>query len=91
MTGPTFTVTSLGARGIDFFTPIVNPGNSGILGVGRIRDGVRWEGDCPKRTSVMTLSLSFDHRVVDGAEAAGYLLAVERRLERPLALLAGTE
>jgi pyruvate dehydrogenase E2 component (dihydrolipoamide acetyltransferase) len=87
--GATFVVSSLGTAGIDFFTPIVNPGNAGILGVGRIRDGVRWEGETPKRTDVMTLSLTFDHRVIDGAPAANYLLAVAERLARPLSLLAG--
>jgi pyruvate dehydrogenase E2 component (dihydrolipoamide acetyltransferase) len=89
MEGATFVVSSLGTAGIDFFTPIVNPGNAGILGVGRIRDGVRWEGETPKRTAVMTLSLTFDHRVIDGAPAANYLLAVAELLSRPLSLLAG--
>ena len=87
--GATFTVSSLGASGIDFFTPIINRGNVGILGVGRMRDGVRWEGDRPVRTQVLTLSLTFDHRVVDGAPAAAYLMAVSDLLARPLALLAG--
>jgi pyruvate/2-oxoglutarate dehydrogenase complex dihydrolipoamide acyltransferase (E2) component len=91
VTGPTFAVSSLGSYGVDFFTPIINPGNSGILGVGRIRDGVRWEDDTPRRTSVMTLSLTFDHRVVDGADAAKYLLAVEHLLDRPTLLLVGQE
>jgi pyruvate dehydrogenase E2 component (dihydrolipoamide acetyltransferase) len=87
--GATFVVSSLGAAGIDFFTPVINPGNAGILGVGRIRDGVRWEGETPRRTDVMTLSLTFDHRVIDGAPAANYLLAVAELLARPLTLLAG--
>jgi pyruvate dehydrogenase E2 component (dihydrolipoamide acetyltransferase) len=91
VSGPTFAVTSLGSHGIDFFTPIINPGNSGVLGVGRIRDGVRWEDDTPRRTSVMTLSLTFDHRVVDGAGAAEFLLAVEHLLDRPTLLLVGQE
>ncbi|MGY1815319.1 dihydrolipoamide acetyltransferase family protein [Blastococcus sp. SYSU D00820] len=87
--GATFAVSSLGTAGIDFFTPIINPGNVGILGVGRIRDGVRWEGETPRRSSVMTLSLTFDHRVIDGAPAAEYLLQVADLLSRPLGLLAG--
>ena len=41
--GGTFAVTSLGTYGIDFFTPVINPGNVAILGVGRLRDGVRWD------------------------------------------------
>ena len=87
--GATFAVSSLGTSGIDFFTPIINPGNAGILGVGRIRDGVKWEGERPVRTSVITLSLTFDHRLVDGAPAAAYLLSVSELLSRPLGLLAG--
>jgi pyruvate dehydrogenase E2 component (dihydrolipoamide acetyltransferase) len=87
--GATFVVSSLGTAGIDFFTPIINPGTSGILGVGRIRDGVRWDGETPKRTDVMTLSLTFDHRVIDGAPAAAYLLTVANLLSRPLSLLTG--
>jgi pyruvate/2-oxoglutarate dehydrogenase complex dihydrolipoamide acyltransferase (E2) component len=87
--GATFVVTSLGSYGVDFFTPVVNPGNTGILGVGRVRDGVRWEGDVPRRTQVLTLSLSFDHRAVDGAPAAEFLRTVSGLLARPLLLLAG--
>jgi pyruvate dehydrogenase E2 component (dihydrolipoamide acetyltransferase) len=87
--GATFVVTSLGSYGVDFFTPVVNPGNTAILGVGRVRDGVRWEGDVPHRTSVLTLSLSFDHRAVDGAPAAEFLRTVSGLLARPHLLLAG--
>ncbi|WP_409329623.1 2-oxo acid dehydrogenase subunit E2 [Trujillonella humicola] len=87
--GATFVVTSLGSYGVDFFTPVVNPGNTGILGVGRVRDGVRWEGEVPHRTSVLTLSLSFDHRAVDGAPAAEFLQTVSGLLARPHLLLAG--
>jgi pyruvate/2-oxoglutarate dehydrogenase complex dihydrolipoamide acyltransferase (E2) component len=87
--GATFVVTSLGGYGVDFFTPIVNPGNVAILGVGRLRDGVRWEGDVPHRSRVLTLSLTFDHRAVDGAPAAEFLRTVSGLLARPLHLLAG--
>ena len=86
--GGTFAVTSLGTYGVDFFTPVINPGNVGILGVGQVRDGVRWEGDRPVRTQELTLSLTFDHRAVDGAPAAEYLRSVEELLSRPLRLLA---
>ncbi|KAB2340386.1 2-oxo acid dehydrogenase subunit E2 [Actinomadura rudentiformis] len=87
--GATFVVTSLGAYGVDMFTPVIYPGNVAILGVGRLRDGVAWEGDRPLRTRVLTLSLTFDHRAVDGAPAAEYLRTVDRLLRRPLRLLAG--
>ena len=86
--GGTFTVSTLGSFGIDFFTPVITPGQVAILGVGRLRDSVRWEGDVPVRTQVLTLSLTFDHRAVDGAPAADYLRAVVTRLENPLGLLA---
>jgi pyruvate/2-oxoglutarate dehydrogenase complex dihydrolipoamide acyltransferase (E2) component len=85
--GGTFAVTSLGTYGVDFFTPVINPGNVAILGVGRLRDSVAWEGEVPRRTQVLTLSLTFDHRAVDGAPAAEYLLTVAEVLTRPLLLL----
>ncbi|GAA2767116.1 dihydrolipoamide acetyltransferase family protein [Streptomyces paradoxus] len=85
--GATFTVTSLGGYGVDFFTPVINPGNVAILGVGRLRDGVEWVDDRPLRTRVLTLSLTFDHRAVDGAPAAEYLCTVAELLRRPLRLL----
>ncbi len=87
--GATFAVSSLGTAGIDFFTPVISPGNVGILGVGRIKDGVRWDGDTPRRTDVLTLSITFDHRAVDGAPAAEFLATVSALLGRPLVLLAG--
>ncbi len=87
--GATFVVSSLGGYGVDFFTPIINPGNVAILGVGRLRDGVRWEDDQPRRSRVLTLSLTFDHRAVDGAPAAGYLTSIAALLAQPLRLLAG--
>lgn len=86
--GATFAVTSLGTYGVDFFTPVINPGNVGILGVGRLRDSGRWEGDAFVRTQVLTLSLTFDHRAVDGAPAAEYLQTVAELLARPLILVA---
>ncbi|MFE9109967.1 2-oxo acid dehydrogenase subunit E2 [Streptomyces collinus] len=85
--GATFTVTSLGGYGVDFFTPVINPGNVAILGVGRLRDGVEWADGRPLRTRVLTLSLTFDHRAVDGAPAAEYLRTVGDLLRRPLRLL----
>ena len=85
--GGTFAVTSLGTYGVDMFTPVVNPGNVGILGVGRLRDSGKWEGDLWVRTQVLTLSLTFDHRAVDGAPAAEYLQTMAELLARPLVLV----
>lgn len=72
--GGTFTVTNLGPFGVDAFDPIIDPPQVGILGVGRIRED---DG----RT--VTLSLSFDHRVVDGADAARFLDSIATALEAP--------
>ena len=85
--GGTFTVSTLGSFGIDFFTPVITPGQVAILGVGRLRDSVRWEAETPVKTQVLTLSITFDHRAVDGAPAAEYLRSVAARLATPLTLL----
>ncbi len=85
--GGTFTVSTLGSFGIDFFTPVITPGQVAILGVGRLRDSVKWEQATPVRTQVLTLSITFDHRAVDGAPAAEYLRSVVARLAAPLTLL----
>ena len=87
MQGGTFTVSSLGMFGVDSFTPILNPPQSGILGVNRIADGVRWEGDRPIKCRVMRLSLTWDHRVLDGEPAARFLGTVRDFLESPYRLL----
>ncbi len=74
--GGTFTVTNLGTWGIDMFTPILNIGETGILGVGRIVEKpVIYRGEITRR-SMITLSLTFDHRIIDGAQAAAFLQAV---------------
>ena len=87
--GGTFSVTSLGMYGVDFFTPIVNPPNVAILGVGRIRDDVRWtDKGRPRPTKRMTISLTFDHRATDGAPAAELMQTVRDLLEHPQHLLA---
>ncbi len=83
----TFTVSALGMFGVDAFTPIINAPQSGILGVNRIRDGVAWEGATPRKNRVMRLSLTWDHRVLDGAPAAQFLGTVRDLLEAPYRLL----
>ena len=87
MSGGTFTVTSLGMYGIDTFTPILNTPEAGILGVGRIYDGVAWHGDTPVQRKALRLSLTWDHRVLDGAPAAEFLAEVRGYLEAPFRLL----
>jgi pyruvate dehydrogenase E2 component (dihydrolipoamide acetyltransferase) len=83
VTGGTFTVTTLGMYDVDVFTPIVNPPQCAILGVGRVKEVPVFEGDQVVRRSVLNLSLSFDHRVVDGAPAADFLRRVKHYLEQP--------
>ena len=85
--GGTFTVTSLGMYGVDGFTPILNAPQTGILGVGRIYEAVGWEGDTPVKRRRMRLSLTWDHRVIDGAPAAQFLATVRDYLEAPYRLL----
>ena len=85
--GGTFTVTALGMYGVDSFTPIINEPQSGIMGVNRIYDGVEWDGDKPVKTKKMNLSLTWDHRAVDGAPAAEYLVEVRNLLQSPVRLL----
>lgn len=85
--GSTFTLSNLGSLGIDAFTPIINPPEIAILGVGRITDQpAPAEGGITWRKS-MTLSLTVDHRGVDGAPAARFLAAVADRLQMPATLL----
>jgi pyruvate dehydrogenase E2 component (dihydrolipoamide acetyltransferase) len=87
MEGATFTISNLGMFGVDHFTAIINPPNSAILAVGGtaqkpvVRDGelaVGWE---------MNVTLSNDHRVVDGATAAKYLGSLKELIEHPSAIL----
>ena len=85
--GGTFTITNLGNLGIDAFTPIINPPESAILGVGRIlKKPVVHEDEIVVR-SMLTLSLTFDHRVVDGAPAAQFLQTVSGYIQDPYLLL----
>src|SRR5262245_48836280 len=76
VSGGTFTVSNLGMYGVDGFTPILNTPQTGILGVGRIVEKpVIYRGEVAKR-SLMVLSLTFDHRVIDGAPAGAFLQTV---------------
>jgi pyruvate dehydrogenase E2 component (dihydrolipoamide acetyltransferase) len=89
LSGGTFTITNLGMFEIDAFTPIINPPESAILGVGRIvAKPVAVDRQAVVRDT-MTLSLSFDHRLIDGAPAARFLQRVKQLVERPFALALG--
>jgi pyruvate dehydrogenase E2 component (dihydrolipoamide acetyltransferase) len=81
--GGTFTITNLGMFGVDAFTPILNPGETGILGVGRIVEKPAvYRGEIAKRAMIW-LSLTFDHRVIDGAPAAEFLQSVIEFFNNP--------
>jgi 2-oxoisovalerate dehydrogenase E2 component (dihydrolipoyl transacylase) len=83
LSGGTFTITNIGVFGVDAGTPILNPGEAGILGLGAVRR-TPWEHDgAIALRDVLTLSLSFDHRLVDGAEAARFLADVGAVLRAP--------
>ncbi|MEC9381305.1 MAG: 2-oxo acid dehydrogenase subunit E2, partial [Candidatus Latescibacterota bacterium] len=83
MTGGTFTLTNLGAAGIDAFTPIVNPPQCAVLGVGRIaqRPAVH-DGQVVARW-LCVVSLTFDHRIIDGGPAARFLATLRELVEAP--------
>ncbi len=83
VTGGTFTLSNLGMFGIDAFTPILNPPECGILGVGRIRHSwmVAENGRDGVVRQTMVLSLTFDHRLVDGAPAARFLARLSDMIE----------
>jgi pyruvate dehydrogenase E2 component (dihydrolipoamide acetyltransferase) len=87
MQGGTFTVTSLGAFGIDAFTPIIHYPQCAILGVGRIRRCPVVLDDQIVIRDQVTLSLTFDHRITDGAPAARFLQTLCKLVENPRDLL----
>lgn len=90
LAGGTFSITNIGVFGIDAGTPILNPGEAGILALGAVRR-VPWEheGGIALR-QVMTLSLSFDHRLVDGAQGSRFLADVGAMMADPaMALVLG--
>ena len=87
ITGGTFTISNLGLYGIDAFTPVLNPPESAILGVGALREkAVARDGEVVAQLSV-TLSLTFDHRIIDGAPAARFLARIRELIEQPYLLL----
>jgi pyruvate dehydrogenase E2 component (dihydrolipoamide acetyltransferase) len=86
-----FTITNLGNFGIDAFTPIINLPETAVLGLGRIqKEAVVIDSQIVARDQ-MTLSLTFDHRIVDGAPAARFLQSVSRAIENPSAWLLRSE
>ena len=83
LTGGTFTITNLGVYDIDAFTPIINPPECAVLGVGRLHKQMVVINDQPTVRTMLVLSLTFDHRLVDGAPAARFLQRIKQFCEQP--------
>jgi 2-oxoglutarate dehydrogenase E2 component (dihydrolipoamide succinyltransferase) len=87
MTGGTFTISNGGVFGSMLSTPIINPPQSGILGMHNIVERpVAIDGKVEIRP-VMYVALSYDHRIIDGRESVGFLVAIKEALEDPKELL----
>jgi len=87
LTGGTFTISNLGMYGVTAFTAVILPPQSAILAVGAVREAVIPRKGLPAIASVMTLTLSADHRTLDGVSAAEFLGQVRTYLETPVVLL----
>ena len=80
--GATFTISNLGMKGIKSFTPLIDPDQTAILGIGALRDGISWDDKAGvSRIKVFTLTLSADHRVIGGAEASDFLATLKQLIE----------
>ena len=86
-TGNTFTISNLGMMDIEQFTAIINPPDSAILAVGAIKEVVVKKGDGFGVNNIMKVTLSCDHRSVDGAVGAAFLQTVKKFLENPVTML----
>ncbi|MED1567811.1 dihydrolipoamide acetyltransferase family protein [Bacillus paramycoides] len=87
MQGTTFTISNLGSFGIEYFTPVLNTPETGILGVGAIEHVPVYKGEELQKGRILPLSLTFDHRVLDGAPAAAFLRTIKQYLEEPVTIL----
>jgi pyruvate dehydrogenase E2 component (dihydrolipoamide acetyltransferase) len=87
LSGGTFTITNLGMYAVEGFTPVINMPEAAILGVGRIAPKPAVHNNAIEIRQMMTLSLVFDHRLVDGAPAARFMQAIKQMVEEPYLLL----
>jgi pyruvate dehydrogenase E2 component (dihydrolipoamide acetyltransferase) len=87
LSGATFTVSNLGMFGMTAITPVINPPQAAILGVGAIRDTFAHEGEQVVDRALLTLTLSCDHRILYGADAARFLASIKDLLEAPIRIL----
>jgi 2-oxoglutarate dehydrogenase E2 component (dihydrolipoamide succinyltransferase) len=89
MTGGTFTISNGGVFGSMLSTPIINPPQSGILGMHNVVDRPIVRDGQIVIAPVMYVALSYDHRIIDGRESVGFLVAVKEALENPATILMG--
>ena len=89
MTGGTFTISNGGVFGSMLSTPIINPPQSGILGMHNVVERAIVKNGQIVIAPVMYVALSYDHRIIDGRESVGFLVAVKEALENPTELLMG--
>lgn len=87
MTGGTFTITNGGVFGSMLSTPIINPPQSGILGMHNVVERAVVKNGQIVVAPVMYVALSYDHRIIDGRESVGFLVAVKEALENPIEFL----
>src|SRR5699024_3660723 len=84
----TFTITNMGATGIEYFTPILNTPEVGILGVGATQEAVKLTDDGKvEKEMQIPFSITFDHQILDGADAAEFLEILIKYIETPTLLL----
>ena len=88
LTGATFCVSNVGAFPVESFTAVISPGNGGILAVGAIQDEAVVEAGEVLVRKVMRVTLSVDHRIIDGVMGAEFLAELKATLEDPALLLA---
>jgi 2-oxoglutarate dehydrogenase E2 component (dihydrolipoamide succinyltransferase) len=91
MTGGTFTITNGGIFGSMLSTPIINPPQSAILGMHNILQRAMVEDGEIVARPMMYVALSYDHRIIDGKESVGFLVAVKNYLENPMTMLMGKD
>jgi pyruvate dehydrogenase E2 component (dihydrolipoamide acetyltransferase) len=87
LSGGTFSITNLGMFGVTSFSAVIHPEQGAILAVGAVREAVVVNNGLPAVGRIMNLTLSVDHRLVDGAYAAGFLNDLKHTLENPVKLL----
>jgi pyruvate dehydrogenase E2 component (dihydrolipoamide acetyltransferase) len=89
MSDGTFSISNLGMFGIDTFSAVINPPEGAILAVGRVRDEAVVKNGALAAGKRLGMTLSCDHRVIDGAVGAAFLAELRQLLENPMLVLAG--